>query len=68
MNDAPKIPYKVRRLADCGEAPFMKMALKTENKNFTSSQTEVPLSEIDQQKHILLFSVSGIKGLEKDKE
>ena len=35
----------------------MKTALKTKNKNFTSSQTEVQLSEIDQQKHIILFSV-----------
>ena len=35
----------------------MKMALKTKNKNFMSSQTEVPLSETDQQKHFLLFNV-----------
>ena len=53
MNDAPKIPYKVRRLPGCGEAPFMKMALKTKNKNFTSFQTEVPFSEIDQQKSFM---------------
>ena len=69
MNDALKILYKVRWLAGCREAPFMKMAPKTK-KNFTSSQTELLLSEIDQQKHrLLLFSVNGgIKGSEKDKE
>ena len=44
MTDAPKITYKVRRPAGCGEAPFMKMALKTKKKNFTSSQTEVLFS------------------------